>query len=160
MHTGPALTSPQYSDILLWIQSEREAATALPEIESAPYMPLPCTAGNPGDATCPINSVDLAALGEPGTFEFVAMGATGGYVMSGMQFKAGADGLYIAHPKLISHPAGADPVPDPTDRFFNTVLNIAPNATGKLGTGTETVTFSLSDPISIHFDAYEKFHSM
>ena len=54
-HTGPALEAKEASDILSWIVAERDARGATTTvIRSEKFMAMLCTAGNPGDATCPI----------------------------------------------------------------------------------------------------------
>lgn len=173
MHTGPALLATQASDILDWIVAERDARPPGPVIETAMAPPMPCTAGNPGDLTCPINKIDLTALGSTGsTFEFVATALGTDLYVTDMKFKAGAEGLYVEHPLFESWPPGGagsgsgsgsgsaaapKPIADSIDRYFSTSYNIPANGTMPLGNGIATFAgFAIANPMSIRFDALEK----
>src|SRR5690606_32186298 len=71
---GPALPAPEASDILTWINAERLARPQPDPTRTMPVAAQICTAGNPGDPTCPINTIDLSAVGPtpvPATLEFV-----------------------------------------------------------------------------------------
>jgi hypothetical protein len=116
-----------------------------------------CTMGNPGGPDCPINSIDLAGLGQPGTLEVVVSKLVADAYLTDIKIKAGAAGLHIAHPLFESWPAGAmEPKPDPIDRWFNVDLQIAPNAEATVGTGEGTFTgFNVADPLSVRFDIFE-----
>src|SRR5437879_6644450 len=100
VHEGPQLLSQEASDILEWLVAERDARPAGPVIETAQFPVMLCTSGNPGDATCPINKVDLSPLGPAGAeLDFVAQALSGDLYATGMAFKAGpTDGLYVEHP--------------------------------------------------------------
>ena len=161
-HEGPALDANQASAILQWLVAEGKAREDTnPPIRTAMVVPQLCTGGNPGDPTCPINTIDLSALNVAGaSFSFVAQAAGADLYMTNMQFTAGADGLHVEHPIIESWPPGAaEPVPDPIDRFFNVVINLMTGAAPQLlGNGTASFQgFSPADPISIHFVALDKF---
>jgi hypothetical protein len=162
-HTGPALEAKEASDILSWIVAERDARGATTTvIRSEKFMAMLCTAGNPGDATCPINTVDLTALGQPATLEVVVTQLVADLYLTNIQLKAGAAGLHVTHPTFESWPAGAtEPKPDSIDRWFNVDLNIAPNMAGTIGTGEGSFTgFGAGDPLSIRFDIFEMQKAM
>jgi hypothetical protein len=158
---GPAMTTDQVTDVLVWINAEAKARpNTAPPIRTDKYTPMLCTAGNPGDATCPINSIDLTPLGTAGSLEFTVKEITGGAYFQALKFKAGASGLYLEHPLFESYAGGADPgIPDPTDRFFATTLNLMPDTEATFGlAGGETIAgFAPTDPITIRFDALEAF---
>jgi hypothetical protein len=156
-HTGPALEATEASNILQWIVAERDARPEIPPIRTMQMVLMLCTMGNPGDANCPINSIDLVGLGQPGTAEVVVSKLVNDAYLTNIQIKAGAAGLHVAHPLFESWPAGAtEPKPDPIDRWFNVDLQIAPNAAAQVGTGEGTFTgFNVADPISMRFDIFE-----
>lgn len=161
VHTGPALDAKEASDILSWIVAERDARTEMPEpLRSPKVVPMLCTGGNPGDATCPINTFDLSALGVPGSVEAVVQKLSADLYITNINLKPGAMGVHAVHPMFESWPAGEmTPKPDPIDRWFNVELNLAPDAVPpatKIGTGEGTfVGFSPTDELSIRFDVYE-----
>lgn len=162
LHEGPALEADQASPVLEWLIAEAKARQDTnPPIRTAMAVPQLCTGGNPGDPTCPINTLDLSALNVAGaSFSFVAQAAGADLYMTNMQFTAGTDGLYVEHPIIESWPPGAtDPKPDPIDRYFNVVINLQTGAAPQLlGNGTASFQgFSPADPISIHFVALDKF---
>jgi hypothetical protein len=152
-HTGPALEAKEASDILTWIEAEAAArgTTATP-IRSDKITPMLCTA-----APCPINTIDLMSLGQPGTVEFEATQLTADLYLTNIKLKAGAAGLHITHPLFESWPAAAtEPKPDPIDRWFNVDLNLAPAAVAPIGTGEGSYTgFGAADQLSIRFDVFE-----
>ena len=156
-HTGPALEAKEASDILSWIVAERDARDEIPPIRTAQMVPMLCTMGNPGDPQCPINMIDLTALGQPGRVEVVVSQLVADSYLTNIKIVAGAAGLHIAHPLFESWPAGAtEPKPDPIDRWFNVELNLAPNAESAIGTGEGTfVGFNVADALSIRFDIFE-----
>lgn len=168
VHEGPQLLSPEASDILEWLIAERDARPPGPVIETPQFVLMMCTAGNPGDATCPINKVDLSSLGPAGAeFDFVAQALSGDLYTTGMSFKPGTDGLYVEHPLFESWPpaaTGSDagvpaPIPDSLDRYFATKLNLMPGAApAPLGAGNATFAgFVPTNMMSIRFDAIDKY---
>jgi hypothetical protein len=157
-HTGPALEAKEASDILTWIKAEAEArvGTVTP-IRSDKITPMLCTA-NP----CPLNTIDLTSLGQPGTFEFEVTQLSADLYMTNIKLKAGAAGLHVMHPMFESWPAAAtEPKPDPIDRWFNVELNLAPAAESPIGTGEGTFTaFGAADQLSVRFDVFEMQKAM
>lgn len=156
MHEGPALTAQEATKILGWIQAEHDARPAGMIIETTP------TAMTMGSAT----TIPLDSVGATGsTLSFVATSIQGGIYLTNVTFTAGTDGLYIAHPLFVSHPAagtgsgsgsGSDALPDPLDRYYATVKNIG--SAGSASLDTPTIDgFSLTDPISVRFDVVDKY---
>jgi hypothetical protein len=156
-HTGPALNTSQASDILAWITAERDARPPAMVIETTPFQPLLCTSGQPGSPTCPINTVDLTALGTAATFTFVAEALSNDLYATQLSFTAGVDGLYLEHPLLLSWPPAATMgTPDSIDRYFAATFNLAPDAKGVLGASATFSGFAPTNTLSIRFDAFEK----
>jgi hypothetical protein len=166
-HAGPAMLASQASDVLEWVQAEKDAigkgsgSSGGQILETTPFKPLLCTGGLPGDPTCPVNHVDLTPLGLAGaTIEFVAMplGSTDLYV-NNLKLKASTDGAYIEHPLFVSWPPAAKPaLPDTLDRFFNIKLNLMASAAGAIGGGTAAfVGFVPTNDMTIHFKVVDKY---
>jgi hypothetical protein len=157
---GPALDAPEASDILTWIVAESKARPPATEIRTMQAAAQLCV-GNPGDATCPMNTIDLSPLGTAATLSFYLTAVGNDSYFTQLKITAGADGLYVEHPLIESWPAGATmPKPDPTDRFFAIQQNLMPNMPLTLGdTGTASIAgFNPADPISFRFDVFEKMH--
>jgi hypothetical protein len=153
-HTGPALEAKEASDILSWIVAERDArgTTTMP-IRTEKFTAMLCTT-----APCPVNTVDLTALGQPATLTFEATQLSNDLYLTNIKIAAGASGLHITHPTFESWPAASmDPKPDPIDRWFNVDLNLAPNAMPtNIGTGEGSFSgFGGADPLSMRFDIFE-----
>ncbi|HEY5938936.1 MAG TPA: hypothetical protein VIU61_29990, partial [Kofleriaceae bacterium] len=128
LHEGPALLADQASDILDWLQAERDAVPDTtptgPRLETAPFAPLLCTAGLPGDPSCPINTVALDDMGIAGAqVSFVAQGLSSGLYVTNLRLVPGGNGAFVEHPLFVSWPVDAEPVPDAIDRFFDVKLN-------------------------------------
>ena len=155
-HTGPALESKEASNILEWIKAEALARPQGEPIRTAKMMPLVCTMGNPGTPECPINTIDLTPLGVAGSVEVVVTQLVSDAYLTNIKVKAGAEGLYISHPLFETWPM--DMVkPDPIDRWFNVVINIAANAEAPIGTGEGTYTgWKVTDALSFRVDVIEK----
>jgi hypothetical protein len=161
MGGGLALLSTEASDCLEWVNAERAARPPVDPIRTAKVVPMLCTAGNPGDATCPINTIDLAGLGPTPveatvTFTVNQLGPDSYY--TNLKVKAGAQGVYMEHPLLETWPAG-EPMPttDPIDRFFAVVVNLQANQEMTIGSGTATLAgFAATDEMSIRFELIEK----
>jgi len=159
---GPPMLVTEASDVAIWIRAEAVARPdTAPPIRTAQYTAMVCTDPSmPGTAACPLNTIDLTPLGAAGSIEFTVQQISGGIYVQQLKAKAGADGLYIEHPLLQGYAGGAEPaIPDPTDRFFATALNIMPNMEATFGlAGGETITgFSAADPMTIRFDVVEKY---
>lgn len=162
-HAGPGLTAVESSDILEWIQAERDAAGVMPDqgLQTGKFTPLLCTGGNPGDPTCPINHVALDGVGLPGaTIDLVAQALSEDLYVTDLKVTASVDGVYLEHPLFVSWPA--DPTqpetPDTLDRFFNVKMDEMPMATDPIGGGTAAfVGFTPTNQVSIHFKAISKY---
>ena len=148
-HEGPALSAPQASDVVQWLQAERDARPPGMEIQTAQMMPMMCTV-----QPCPLNTIDLSAVGSTGstiTFEVTPLGAD--LYFTAMKVTAGPGGLHLVHPVFETWPAAATmPTLDPNDRFFSVTLDLAPNAMAQLGQGETTFLNFGMDPISVKFD--------
>jgi hypothetical protein len=162
VHEGPALDAPSASNILTWIQYERDArvgSAALPT--TMPYTMMDCVSGSAGSMTCPINSIDLTSAGAPGTITFTEFpvaddnGQLNDIDLTGLTITAGAMGLHVVHPLFGTIPsgsgAGSGTMFDPEDRFFNVDMELAPSATLVLGQ-TSFSEFVHTDPIVVQFD--------
>jgi len=167
-HSGPALTAQQSSDILEWINAEREAAGAAgglgPILATPHFTPLLCTSGQPGESTCPINYVDLLPLvaGWGGAqIKFVAQPLTQDLYLTNLSVVPGPDGVYVEHPLFVSYPpdASAEPIPDTLDRFFNVKINIMPGGVAQpIGGGTAAfINFTPTNQVAIHFKVVDKY---
>jgi hypothetical protein len=161
MGGGVALLSTEASDCLEWVNAERLARPAPEPIRTAQLTPTLCTAGNPGDPTCPLNTLDLGGLGPTPvaatvTFTVNQVGPDSYY--TNIKIKAGPEGVYIEHPLFETWPAGETmPTTDPIDRFFAIVVNLPANQEMTIGSGTATLTgFAATDPMSLRFDVIEK----
>ena len=162
-HNGPALTGDQSTDVLEWIRAERDAAGVTPDqgLQTGKFTPLICTGGNPGDATCPVNHVDLSELHLPGaSIDMVVQALSQDIYVTDLKLNASVDGVYLEHPLFVSWPA--DPtqpeIPDTLDRFFNVKMNLMPGTSDSIGGGTAAfVGFPPQNQISIHFKAIDKY---
>ena len=148
-HEGPALSAPQASDVVLWLQAERDARPAGMEIQTPQMMPMMCVAD-----PCPINTIDLSGVGSTGstiTFEVTPLGAD--LYFTALTVTAGPSGLHMVHPVFETWPAGAMmPTLDPNDRFFSVALDLAAGAKSILGGGETTFLNFGTNPISVKFD--------
>jgi hypothetical protein len=141
-HEGPPLSGNLASNVLDWLQAEKEAANDPTTggggglgLRTQDYAMMICTGGLPGDPTCPINSIDLDNLGEgagiPGAkISFVAQGVGTGLYLNNLKLIPGPNGAFIEHPLFVSIPEDpmARPIADTFDRFFNTKMNLMMNA--------------------------------
>lgn len=164
IHDGPALLASQASDVLEWINAEKDAqpdpGDEGPILETVKFTPAICTAGTPPAATCPVNDVDLTDLGLPGAkLHFVAQALGSGLYLNQLSVIAGADGVYMEHPLFASWPTdGSQTRFDTIDRFYNVKLNQMPGSTAQLGGGTAAfIGFNALDKISISFKSLKKF---
>jgi mono/diheme cytochrome c family protein len=160
-HEGPALSAQDASGVVEWLMAEQAAQPAGTIIESTPMTAMPCT-GAVGGPTCPVNHIDLSALGATGaSIDFEAMTINGSdlYLID-LKVTAGTDGAYVVHPLFFSHPASAmDATADPIDRFYNVQLDVMSGANSLLGDGTATFTgFHIGDPLTVRFTTVDKYH--
>lgn len=161
-HTGPALDVTETTDIVVWIRAESKARPDdSPPLRTAMTTPQLCTDPSMvGMAACPINMVDLTALGAAGTLEFVVQQVGADSYYTNIKVKAGAEGIYLEHPLFETYAGGAEPpVPDPIDRYFATTVNLMPNTETLLGgNGIASLTgFAVADPVTFRFDVVEKY---
>ncbi len=172
IHEGPALTASQASDLLEWIQKEKDAAENIPgeetpTLETDKFLPLICTAGAPGDPTCPYNDVSLDTVGLAGIpgakIQFTAQALGSGLYVSNLKLLPGPMGAKIEHPLFVSHPEGAAPMPDTIDRFFSVKMNLEATATDdqkQIAGGTAAfVGFLANAKLSIHFKKVSIFEA-
>ncbi len=166
IHEGPQLSATQASDILEWLQKEKDARPddggGGPILETAQFLPLICSAGAPGDPTCPFNDVTLDEIGAPGSkIQFTAQALGSGLYVSNLKLIPGAMGAYLEHPLFVSHPEGAEPMPDTIDRFFSVKMNLEMTATAEqqqIAGGTAAfVGFLANAKLTIHFKALKTF---
>lgn len=166
-HDGPLLTSPQASALLEWIQAEQESAKHDPlnpiVIIATPAAAVQiCTAGLPGDATCPTNHIALDGLNKvalPGTeITFTAQALQSGLYITNLQLVGGTAGAYIEHPLFVSVAANGDTLPDSIDRFFDIKQNQAANMSGQIAGGTaQFVGFKAEDKMYVSFKDIKTF---
>lgn len=168
-HDGPQLGPGPTGDLLEWLQAEQDSAKHDPDnpiitLATKPFTIMECTAGLPGDATCPTNHVSVDGIGSPpvalpgAEITFTAQKLTSGVYITNLKFAGGTSGAYIEHPLFASLPKGMDPIPDAIDRFFDLKLNEMANGSEQLGGGTaQFVGFSITDPMSVSFKAIAAF---
>jgi hypothetical protein len=165
VHEGPELGAEAASDLLDWIQKEKEAqahsgsGSGDPIIATAQVIPQYCTGGASGSPTCPFNNIGLDDIGAPGakiSFTIQALGS--GLYVTNLKVVPGTGGVYIEHPLWVGFPAnGGDPVPDTIDRFFAVKMDLMATATATdqtIAGGTAAfVGFPAGpmDKIQIHF---------
>jgi hypothetical protein len=161
-HSGPALMPTEAAVLLQWVNLE---VAALPEdpdrivYETTPVQPLICQAGAPGEATCPINRIDLSTIGAPGSsVTFIVEPLSTGLYLSELKLEAGPEGVYVEHPLFVSWPMPTVKEPDDIDRFFATKMNLMANEILPIDGGTAAfMTFSRQSPISITFKKIDRY---
>jgi mono/diheme cytochrome c family protein len=179
-HDGPALDVTQSSDILEWIQAEKDAAGVETVIVGVTKFEAKlCTAGLPDTAAMPnpnclVNHVALDEFGATGaTIDFVMENVSGDTAIRNLQISPGTSGVFIDHPTFVTYPAIVDEnrqgceldqnaetfCTDVLDRFANVVKNIAMAAPAEqIGPGNATFTdFVPTDLLSIHFNEISAF---
>lgn len=173
-HEGPPISGNLASDVLDWIQSEKEAANDPSSgggtlgLRTQDYAISLCTGGLPGDPTCPINAIDLDDLGEGAGIagakvSFVAQGVGSGLYLNNLKLVPGAGGAFIEHPLFVSIPDDpqARPIADTFDRFFNVKMNLMMGATPEqqqIAGGTAAfVNFPPQNKIAIFFKSAKPF---
>lgn len=140
-HNGPALLADQASALLDWLNAEKAAVPmdgsgATVELITPQFTPQICTGGNPGDPTCPINTVDLSGIGAAGaTITFTAQAVSSGLYLNRLSINGGPGGVYLEHPLFTSYLADGTEVVDSIDRFFSVKLDIMPAGTELLAGG-------------------------
>ena len=169
-HSGPALLASQASELIEWINAERDAANvtggADPGLVTEAFTPQLCTNTNavPGDPDCPINIVPLDGLVEGwagARIRFVAQPLSSALYVTNLALEGGADGVYIEHPLFVSWPLteNAQPIPDTLDRFFNVKMNLmtgtAPSPIS--GGSAAFLNFNPTNKLTINFKVVDKF---
>lgn len=119
-HEGPPLNGTQTSDILEWIQAEKEAAGDTgggpdPRLQTPPKAIQICTSGLPDDPpanpnpNCPVNTIELDMVGDgiPGaSIKFVVQGPptiSSGLYMTELKLVPGTTGAFIDHPLVVAY---------------------------------------------------------
>src|ERR1041385_8776638 len=93
LHEGPQLGAQDTSDILVWIQAEREQAGIEAALEPPQFRPLMCVApADSGDPTlCPRNVLTLDGVAMPGsTLGFIAQPKDGSLIVTQLEFQPAA----------------------------------------------------------------------
>ena len=165
-HNGPALLADQASALLDWVNAEKAAVPMDGSgggvvLVTAQFTPQICTGGDPGSATCPINTVDLGAIGATGaTITFTAQAVSSGLYLNRLTVNGGPGGVYLEHPLFTSYAADGTPTVDSIDRFFSVKLDIMAAGTELLAGGQAGfVGFGAgpSDKLSISFKALSAY---
>lgn len=167
-HSGPALIASQAADLLEWLSAERDAAGVTgggdSGLETAPFTPVLCTSGLPGEPTCPITYVDISPLvpnWAGAQIRFVAQPLSQDLYVTNLAIEGGAEGVYIEHPLFVSWPVEGDPIPDTLDRFFNVKMNLkAGDEPQPIGGGTAAfINFSPNNQLTIHFKILDRYRN-
>jgi hypothetical protein len=159
MHEGPALAADQISAILQWITYEHNARSDGAQVfENTDKDPVSACTGSPGDAGCTITSIDLSSAGSTGsTITFYATQLNSDLYIQQLVATAGSAGLKMTHPIFKTWPAMGsdmmDGVPDANDTFYNVAIDVAAGTKTTLSTSTSFVGFTITDPMSVQFDA-------
>lgn len=142
---GTNYTPAEAARVVAWVELEAIAAglTPAPTIETPVVTPLVGT-----------NTIDLAALGLAGTtFTFDYQPLATGMYLSRIAVTAGAGGVRLTHPLFVVW-EGAEPVPDPIDRFSDIDLTVAEMTSSPVGGGTAVfVDVPPNAPLSLYFKA-------
>jgi hypothetical protein len=144
-HTGPAMDAMAEQTVLTWLDQEQKERVA-PPTEAISVGPIDISLGMPV-------SIDLPAGGKLG---FVASSLSGGLYLSQLAIVAGPQGLHVAHPLFVTHPAKLPAVVDELDRFGDVDVKLAGGESLALGGGDALfLEFSPSAPLTIHFHTLE-----
>ncbi len=171
IHEGPQLDAVQTSDLLEWINAERDIAPpggVVPTLETAQFLPRICSQGPADDPPgtnpdCPFNDIPLTEIGSDGSkIRFIVQALGSGLYVTNLKLVPGSTGAFIDHPLFVSYPIdGSTPKADTIDRFFNVKMNLMPNAAAEeqqIGGGTAAfVGFFATDKLSIHFKDVKVF---
>jgi hypothetical protein len=145
-HTGPAFLPQEGADVLEWLEAEHEERVTDPGDPIA-VGPVTVQLGAPTIIPLPIEGASL---------RFVAADAGGALSLSDLELRSGPRGLHAVHPVFSSKPAAGSPLVDAADRYRDVDLDLAPNATDRLGGGAALfTTFPSTNPITIHFRTLE-----
>ncbi|MEZ4399582.1 MAG: hypothetical protein R3B06_06170 [Kofleriaceae bacterium] len=145
MMVGTNYTPAEAAKVTAWVELEALAAgvTAEPTVESPTITPV-----------IGPNSIDLGAIGLTGTtFEFDYQPLATGMYLSRIKVTAGTGGARLTHPLFVVWD-GAQPIPDPIDRFSDIDLTVAEATSSSVGGGTAVfVDIPPTAPVSLHFKA-------
>jgi hypothetical protein len=150
-HTGPAFTNDQVAPTAAWITTWKGFQTGCEPVaavaRSAAVTPL--TGGT-------VNTIDLAPLGpglEGATLTFTADLVAGqDLYLSNLKVNAGAGGLKVVHPTFEYCLNGSEEKLDPTDKFKNVTLDVAPAGTAQIGPGSlSLVGIPAGTPLAVKF---------
>jgi hypothetical protein len=125
LHNGPSLTAQETSDLLIWLQAEREQAGIEGALDTPQFSPLACTRPDLVDVDpvlCPRNVLSLDALGMSGSgLQFVAEPQQNALVVTNLEFQPGAGTTAtLFHPRFVAH-LGAVEIID--DQLANLVVS-------------------------------------
>ena len=117
LHEGPALSAQETSDLLAWVQAEREQAGVEAALETAQFAPLACTRPDLADvdpALCPRNVLALDELGMSGSgLQFIAQPLQDALVITRLEFQPGAaTTATLFHPRFVAHLGAVEIVDD------------------------------------------------
>jgi hypothetical protein len=121
--------------------------------DTPPFVPILCTSGTPGEPNCPLNTVPLDEVGTAGaTFRFTWTLLGSGHYIGEAKLTAGPEGLYVENPIFMLLP-GDSTVPTATGAFAGVTLNIPPNETQIVGTGTAAIVqLDTTGRVFVRFD--------
>ncbi|MBA3540110.1 MAG: hypothetical protein H0T79_10815 [Deltaproteobacteria bacterium] len=164
-HNGPGFTTEQASAVLEWLNAEKDAlpdpGDEGPILVTAQFAPQYCSGGDPGSATCPINTVDLTPVGVAGgKITFVAQALSSGLYLNNLAVEGATEGIYIEHPLFTSYLADGRAVVDTIDRYYAVKMNLMANIKEPLQGGTAAfVGFGAGagDKLEIRFKAIKIF---
>jgi mono/diheme cytochrome c family protein len=125
LHSGPQLTPQEESDLLTWLQAEREQAGVEAALDTPQFAPLTCSQPDLADVDpvlCPRNVVALDALGMPTSgLRFITQPQQDSLVVTKLEFLPGAGTTAtLFHPRFVAH-LGAVEVVD--DQLANLVVS-------------------------------------
>jgi hypothetical protein len=179
-HNGPALQADDASAILDWVQAEQAAASSSAGsgsgtmlISTPLFTPQICTSGVAGDPTCPINHVPLDMAGLAGAEVRLLVQAldNNDIYVTDLYLAAAGQGAYIEHPMFVSYPtaAGAMPIPDSIDRFFDVKMNLpmgtapatcpSPSCATISGGTAAFIGFPPNNQLAIHFKVVSPYQA-
>jgi hypothetical protein len=145
-HTGPEMQLRDAEAVLAWLEAEREERV-MPEPEPVVIGPLALQLGAVNQVALPVDGALL---------RFVPTDAGGKLSITDLELHAGSRGLRAVHPVFSSLPATGNPLIDTADRYRDVELDLAANASERLGGGQTLFTaFPPTNPITIHFRTLE-----
>ncbi len=72
----------------------------------APFTPLICTSGDPGEPTCPINHVDVSDIAAGAQMQFLAVPGSTRVFLHDIELTAGASGLFVRDLRFVVYREG------------------------------------------------------